>query len=83
VTATLTEGAFATDDDMLTEEPDVVEEKMAGYDPEELGASTLPLESTIAASRESLPLKLVLGRRKLASASVMIVCAEMPKLNVN
>ena len=68
---------------MLTEEPDVVEEKMAGYDPEELGASTLPLGSTIAASSESLPLKLVLGRRKLASASVTIVCAAMSKLNVN
>ena len=68
---------------MLTEEPDVADEKMAGYDPEELGASTLPLGSTIAASSESLPLKLVLGRRKLARASVMIVCAEMPTPNVN
>ncbi len=68
---------------MLTKEPDVVEVKMAGYDPEELGASTLSSGSTMAASSESLPLKLVLGRRKLASASVMIVCAEMPTPNVN
>jgi hypothetical protein len=58
---------------MLTEEPDTAEEKMAGYDPEELGASTTPFVSTMAASRESLPLKLELGSRKLASATVMIV----------
>jgi hypothetical protein len=82
VTVTVTAAAFATEEDMLIDELDIFDENMAGYDPEELGASTLPSKSTIAASRASLPLMLVLGRLKVPSATVMTVSAAISTANV-
>ena len=55
VTATETSEAFATKEDSCTEEPDIVEANMAGYDPVELGATTIPRGSNSAASTKSRP----------------------------
>jgi len=50
ITETEMFGAFATDEDTLTDEPLIVVEKMAGYDPCELAAITFSKASRTAAS---------------------------------
>ena len=80
VTETL--AAFATKDDKFTDEPDIFDANMAGYDPVELGAKTLPKGSSSAASTKSLPGKLTLGRRKLPTENLINDWAEMFTLKV-
>jgi hypothetical protein len=79
---TVTAGELATEEEMSTDDPDILEEKVAGYDPEELGATTSPLESIIAASRASLPPVLAPERTKVPIEKVTIVSAAMSTLNV-
>jgi hypothetical protein len=83
VTSTATSRAFATEEDMLTFESDIVELKVAGYDPEELGATTFPLRSRSAASTASPPGELALGRRKLPTENSKLELAAISALNVN
>ena len=83
VTATETSEAFATKEDSCTEEPDIVEANMAGYDPVELGATTLPRGSNSAASTKSFPGELALGRRKAPIENLRMELAAMFALNVN
>jgi len=42
LTVTVTPSVFATEEDRLTKELDIGESKMAGKDPDELGATTFP-----------------------------------------
>ena len=74
---TVTFGAFATDDDMLTDEPLIAVEKMAGKNPCELAAITLPVTpeaSKIAASIVKMS-GIVVGRLKLPNDKVNSVFA--------
>jgi hypothetical protein len=83
VTSTATSRAFATEEDMLTDEPDMGEVKVAGYDPVELGATTFPFRSRSAASTASPPGELALGRRKLPTENSRFELAAISALNVN
>lgn len=83
LTVTVTPSVFATEEDRLTKELDIGESKMAGKDPDELGATTFPKGSTSAASTPSLPGKLKLGRLKVPNSNLMIELAAMFTLNVN
>jgi hypothetical protein len=76
-------GAFATEDDSPTVEPAIDCEKIAGKDPNELGARTTFSESIIAAVTASFPGRLLLGRLKVPSENVRIVLAAMSAPNVN
>ena len=80
---TVTFGAFATDDDILIDEPLIAVAKMAGKDPCELAAITLPEASKIAASIGLLGRALV-GRLKVPNDSVSSVLAGKfaPKTNL-
>jgi hypothetical protein len=83
VTVTETSGAFATEEDKFTDEPDIVLANIAGKDPVELGANTFPRASTSAASIASLKGKLTLGRRKASNTNLRIEFAAMFALNKN
>jgi hypothetical protein len=83
VTSTATSSAFATEEDILTDEPDIRELNVAGYDPVELGATTFPLRSRSAASTASPPGELALGRRKLPTENSRLELAAISTLNVN
>ena len=80
---TVTFGAFATDDDTLTVEPLIAVAKMAGKDPSELAAITLPEASKMAASICLLGRALV-GRLKVPNVNVSSVLAGIfaPKTNL-
>jgi hypothetical protein len=83
VTKTVTLGAFATVDDMLTDEPLMAVENMAGNDPCELAASTLSKASKIAASMPLLTGSALAGRLKVPNDNVSRVFADIsaPKTN--
>jgi len=80
---TVTFGAFATDDDTLTDEPLIAVAKMAGKNPSELAAITLPEASKMAASIGLLGRALV-GRLKVPKDNVRSVLAGKfaPKTNL-
>ena len=81
---TVTFGAFATDDDMLTDEPLIAVEKMAGKDPCELAAITLSEASKIAASIAKILGRALVGRLKVPNVNVSSVLAAIlaPKTNM-
>ncbi len=81
---TVTFGAFATDDDMLIDEPMIVVEKMAGKDPCELAAITLPEAFNIAASIAKISGRALVGRLKVPNDNVSSVLAgiSVPKTNL-
>ncbi len=83
VTETITFGAFATDDDMPTDEPLIVVEKTAGKDPCDPAAITLPKAFRMAASIAILPGKAWAGRLKVPNDNVSNVLAgiSVPKTN--
>jgi hypothetical protein len=83
VRMTETSGACATKLDSVTNEPDIFDENIAGYDPEELGASTVLYSSTIAASRYWLPGEATLGRLKVPTVMVTTVLTAMSTPNLN
>ena len=82
VTETVTFGAFATDEDIATDEPLTAAEKIAGKDPCELAAITMSETSKIAASTKLLGGALA-GRLKLPNDKVSSVLAgtSAPKRN--
>ena len=82
-TETVTSGAFAIDEDTPTDEPLIMEEKMAGNDPCELAAITLSEASRMAASTASLPGKAFAGRLKVPNDNVSSVLAEIPAPKTN
>ena len=72
---TVTFGAFATDDDKLIDEPLIAVENMAGNDPCELAAITLPEASKMAALMSKMSARALVGRLKVPNDNVSSVLA--------